>query len=194
MPPSSSWIDAREVAEVPEQYPFITENERQTALCMPCPKRRREWLMWRAIVREHLGADTQIGYDEVGAPVLYNCAGHISVSHNREYVAVMYSHERCAIDIESLSRDFAKVAQRYITDAERFVAGAGHPLFLAAAWCTKEAVYKYAGRPAAEYLRDIIITNIDWRSMSIIVRTTWQDEITVSLLRRQDSLLAIIGQ
>ncbi len=194
MPPSSSWIDVRELAEVPEQCPFITEDERQTALGMPSPKRRREWLMWRAIVREHLGAETQIGYDEAGAPVLYNRAGHISVSHNREYVAVMYSHERCAIDIESASRNFEKVASRYITDAERLVDGAGHPLFLAAAWCTKEAVYKYAGRPAAEFLRDIIITNIDWRSMNVKIRTPWQDEITVSMHRRQDSLLAIIGQ
>ena len=53
--------------------------------------RKREALAWRRIVRRELGVDAELSYNEVGAPVILNKKGYISVSHNAEYVAVAYS-------------------------------------------------------------------------------------------------------
>lgn len=193
MQTNSSWIDLRPITDLPDDCPLITEQERSAAMSMPRLRRRREWLMWRAVVREHLGEDTQIGYDAVGAPILIDRNGYIGVSHNREQVAVMYSENRCAVDIETLSRRFDKIASKYMTDAERLLDGAEHHLFPAAAWCAKEAVYKYSGRSHAGFLRDIAITGCDWQNMILKVRTPWQDDIAVSLRLYGQTLMAVIG-
>ena len=193
MQKSSSWLDIRPQAELPKNCPFVTEQELLAARRMRNPRRRDEWLLWRAIVREHLGRDTQIDYDASGAPVLGNRTGYIGVSHCKEAVAVMYSPKRCAIDIESLWRNFDKIAPRFLSDAERKIEGSDHPLFAAAAWCVKEAVYKYSGIRQAEFLRDIAITECDWQNMVITARTPWQNKVEVSLRKHGQTLLAIIG-
>ena len=105
----------------------------------------------------------------------------------------MYSENRCAVDIETLSRRFDRIASKYMTDAEGLLDGAEHPLFPAAAWCAKEAVYKYSGKSRAEFLRDIAITGCDWQDMVLKVCTPWQVDIAVSLRLYGQTLMAVIG-
>lgn len=122
--------------------------------------RRREFLAWREIVRRIAGRDVEIGYDEWGAPQITGSSLHIGVSHSRDHVAVIVSERPCAVDIESLSRDFGKVAARYLTTEERALSS--HPDFLAAAWCAKEALYKYYRRGGLNLLSDIRIAAVDF--------------------------------
>jgi phosphopantetheinyl transferase len=90
---------------------------------------------WHAIVRERLGADVVVGYNKNGAPIIEGGAerGHISISHTKGWVAVIWSPEPCAIDIELRDRKLsAGAAARYnISSIED--------------WCALEARYKYAG-------------------------------------------------
>jgi phosphopantetheinyl transferase len=98
-------------------------------------RRVAERAAWRAIVRQRLGLpdDTAIGYNKNGAPVLSERLGFISVSHTRGWVAVVWSPEPCAIDIELKTRTLSEpAAQRYsITSIED--------------WCALEARYKFTG-------------------------------------------------
>ncbi len=96
-------------------------------------RRVEERAAWRAIVRERLGADTAVEYNKNGAPVLALAPGYIGVSHTRGWVAVVWSPEPCAIDIELRSRPLSAAArERYgFTRMEE--------------WCAFEAEYKYEG-------------------------------------------------
>lgn len=123
------------------------------------PERRREYLAWRAVVRREVGADAQIAYDAAGAPVVVNYPVHISVAHCRGRVAVCFSDERCAVDIEPAGRDLSRAAGRYLSPAERALSD--DPLFPLAAWCAKEAMYKYSGRNGLDLVRDLRIERAD---------------------------------
>ncbi len=132
-------------------------------------RREAEGAAWRAIVRRHLGQDTVISYNENGAPVLGkipvreylsvedrgpqtsasrrdapNPLGYIGVSHTRGWVAVVWSPEPCAIDIEPADRKLSPAA------AERY------SLSSISDWCALEAAYKYKGLTGIEPPRNAV--------------------------------------
>ena len=137
-----------------------TDEDLRATASLSAASRRREALAWRRVVRDNIGADVGIGYDEWGAPVLKNSAWHIGVSHSRNSVAVIVSEADCAIDIESRTRNFERVSSRYLSPQE--AALSRHPDFLAVAWCAKECLYKYHRRGNADFLRDIRIASVDF--------------------------------
>ncbi len=193
MPECSNWIDIRPAAALPCDCAFVSERERIAARSMPGLRRRNEWLLWRAVVREHLGSDTIIDYDSVGAPVLLNKEGYISVSHCEHEVAVIYnSAHKCAIDIESLSRRFEKVSGRYLSGRESEILAPFGTAGLAAAWCVKEAVYKYVGEPRAGLLRDIAIRDFDSACGRAVADTPWIEGLVICVEFRPRTVVAVI--
>ncbi len=123
-------------------------------------KRINEKLTWRSMVREYLGRPNLIlSYNEVGAPQIEGSDLHIAVSHSATHVAVVISPSPCAVDIENVDRDFAKVASRFATDRELSLTS--HPHALALLWCAKETLYKFAGRRELSLIGDIEVTALD---------------------------------
>ena len=105
--------------------PWATPDELASAAAFP-PARQAEWLSWRAIVRREVcrefgcrPAEIAIAYNETGAPVVEGAAVHAAVSHCRGSVAVGLSDAPCAVDIESLDRNFGRIASRYMTPRSR---------------------------------------------------------------------------
>lgn len=118
--------------------------------------RRVERLAWRAALRS-AGVWQSVAYSQTGAPVLKDSDKHISVSHCKGMACVAISSVRCGVDIESADRDCSRVSRRFMSEREGLIlAGSSNPY--AAAWCMKEALYKYAGREGIDFLRDIRIT------------------------------------
>ena len=152
-----------------ETEPWTTAAERAEAARFGSERRRREYLTWRTLVRRELGRGVQIAYDGVGAPVVTEPGGFfIGVSHCRERVAVCISTERCAVDIESVGRDFAAASERCMTAGERALSDDGR--LGALLWCAKETLYKYAGRRELDLLRDLRILSVDIAAGRIVGR------------------------
>ena len=140
--------------------PFLfTSEELHTAAAFGSSHRRREYLAWRSIIRREVGADAVISYNTVGAPVVENYPVHISVSHCKGSVAVCISAKPCAVDVESVDRDFSRALPRYLSPEERLLSTC--PLFPAVAWCAKEALYKFSGRTGLDLLRDLHLEDFD---------------------------------
>lgn len=156
---------------------WTTPDERAAAAAFGAA-RRREYLAWRAVVRRELACGMvsvdgallpageaveaiRIGYDAVGAPTVAvdRADGRpsegvcIAVSHCAGWVAVALSDAPCAVDAEFEGRRFARIEGRYLTPAERQLSSA--PGWLAAAWCAKETLYKYAGRRNLDLRADL---------------------------------------
>ncbi len=139
--------------------------------------RRAERLAWRKVLRS-ISPDAEVGYEPSGAPLLKNSQfTHISVSHSRTSVAVALSRSRCGVDIESLERNFERVAQRYITPSERALCA--EPWWLAAVWCAKECAYKMMGREGVDFLRDITLCAVDTEACTISCSTSDGEEYSL---------------
>lgn len=123
-----------------------SRSERLFMESLGSDKRRREWLAWRTVVYNALGRSVKIKYDPSGAPHATKWGRErvrIGVSHSRTHVAVVFSPRQCAVDIESASRDFSRVADRYISKQEYRLPQHEHSMFKAALWCAKEAWFKW---------------------------------------------------
>ncbi len=117
--------------------------------------RQCERFTWHRAARTILGnPSAQFSYNAIGAPQIVNSNLHISVSHSATLVAVIISPQPCAIDIESLSRNFERVASRYQSPSElKFP--------LETLWSIKEALYKFACRKELNLLNDIKVTSLN---------------------------------
>lgn len=64
----------------------VTDADWAAAAAFP-PRRRAEYLTWRAVVYRELGA-VPIGYDAAGGPVLIGDPRHIGVSHGLSLIHI----------------------------------------------------------------------------------------------------------
>jgi 4'-phosphopantetheinyl transferase EntD len=181
-------LDGAEIVVVPidgdslaRYHDLLGAEDMAYIASLASPRRRAESAAWRAVVRERLGKDVSIKYNEAGAPIVdgntKQC--HIGVTHTAGFAAVIFSDSRCAIDMESRERDFDRVASRFISPEEAALPKSNHPLFKCALWCAKETLYKSSNRRELDLLEDIKITSTDLpagKLMGAILSSTgiWQ--------------------
>lgn len=97
------------------------------------------------MIRRHFGEGVRLVHDADGAPRLVGADAEISISHSRQFAALMVSSEdrRCGVDIEEPRLEqLSRVRSKFLTP-EELAAGVD----LLAAWTAKEAVFKAAGTP-----------------------------------------------
>ena len=138
--------------------PLLTAEDRQVYSHFVSEKRKKEWLAVRLLLRDYLGRVPQIKYDSHGRPFLKDFEGYLSISHSHDYAAVCLDRRPCAVDIDSLQRDYHKLSGRYLSPQEQ-VSFQGDSHKLALSWMAKEAMFKLMGRENvifAEQLRVFI--------------------------------------
>ncbi len=119
--------------------------------------RRKEWIAVRVLLYAMLGEVRKIVYADNGAPMLQDCATHISISHTAGYVCVALSEQkRVGVDIEQHSDRVERVRSRFVRDDEEL----GTLTQLLVAWSAKEAVYKLLQRSAVDFLEHLRISNL----------------------------------
>ena len=169
---------------------LIAAEDVASAMRFQNEKRRREHLAWRRIVRRELGAKVHIDYNDVGAPVVDVDDRWISVAHGGECVAVAIADEPVGVDIESLDRDFAKVAPRYMTAEELSLSD--DERWACFVWCAKEAMYKLYGRRGVELRGELRVDSFDSETMvisgsmvdmgrAVVKISLYDDDIVVAL-------------
>ncbi|MFI3248295.1 MAG: 4'-phosphopantetheinyl transferase superfamily protein [Rikenellaceae bacterium] len=138
----------------------LTESDIIYIESLKSKKRQAEVASWRSLLRSFFEITSDILYHPSGAPYISNSNQYISVSHSSTSVAVMLSDAPCAIDIESTSRDFARVASRYVT-ADEAALLQNKPLLLPVLWSAKEVLYKLSPLDGLNLLEDLHILSID---------------------------------
>ena len=152
--------------------------------------RRCEVLAWRSIVRREVGCDVEIAHDEYGAPTLNKPDTHISVSHSRDRVAVLFADGECAVDIESADRDFGRVATRYLSSEEQQLAEQN--ALYAEMWCAKETLYKYYKKGGLDFVKDISIAAFDIDGGVLRCSILGGEPIEVKFRRAENLVIAVI--
>ena len=124
------------------------------------PKRRLEWLATRCCLKM-LGITDSIIYAPNRRPYLSNDRQHISISHSYPYVAVIASTDfYVGLDIESLDRPYAKIADKYLTLGEIAWIDVHDDDRMALVWSAKEAFYKLPGMEGLNSFVDITMLPI----------------------------------
>lgn len=152
--------------------------------------RRSEVLAWRTIVRRELGSEVTISHDEYGAPKVDTPDTFISVSHSRDRVAVLFSDDVCAVDIESTERDFRKVASRYLSVEEQALAEQND--LYAEMWSAKEALYKYHVKGGVDFVKDVVVADYDQVRGALRCTIFGGEIIEVKVWREDNLVIAVI--
>ena len=172
---------------------LLTQQDCDHIATICAPSRRAEQVAWRTALRALIGTEAEVVYLPSGAPSLTANKWQISVSHNAGWGAVAVGEHRCGIDIESISRNFERVAARYISTAEEALPESSHTLFRVLLWSAKEAIYKYLSLSGIDFLEDIRITSTDIgnRKLQAEFRGVALPEVEFRIIEEQ-SVLCII--
>ena len=118
-----------------------------------------EYLASRHLIQE-LACETGglvLNKDEYGKPFVMNVPYHISLSHTKDYAAVIVSkkHE-VGIDIETVHPRVEKVADKFLNTNERSTLN-GHTSIkaLTLCWSAKESIYKLYGKKSLGFKEHI---------------------------------------
>ncbi|WP_025763807.1 4'-phosphopantetheinyl transferase family protein [Dyadobacter tibetensis] len=146
------------------------------------PQKKREWLASRLLL-QHLAEQTGLPYkgtykDEHGKAYLTELDRPISLTHTKDYVAVVMGREEMVgVDMERLDPKLSRTAPKYLTWNEYEHADEDLRA-LAAYWCSKEAMFKLYGKKKISFKDNIYIPPFDIEA-----------EIITGELRDEDHLL-----
>ncbi len=120
-------------------------------------KRRKEKLVARVLLNSIIGREARISYDKYGKPHLAFSPYNISISHSKDYVAIVLSlKDKVGVDIQYMTEKIYKVVPRFL-HADEFQNI--HPSFpeesLHVHWCAKEALYKIHGEGKVNFTNDL---------------------------------------
>ncbi len=118
------------------------------------PHRQREWLSSRYLL-DLISEDNQrvpLIKTSTGKPTRKSCAKCISISHSRDYVAVMISELRSGIDIQREEAKIAKIAHKFISNEEfKHLPKQKRLPYYHVFWGAKESMYKAYGLNKLEF-------------------------------------------
>lgn len=141
-----SLLSDGEIAEVVEKFPHESRQLQKLATR----------LLLKRLNPTH---NIDIQHDELGAPSLAGTEGHISISHTRQFVGLLFHPlERCGLDLEEVSPRVLKIAHRFLNDREKAWIRADNQLSdTTLVWSTKEALFKTLGGGGIHFAADLIV-------------------------------------
>ena len=115
-------------------------------------KRKKEWISSRLLLKE-INPKHSISYNESGSPKLNN-KHNISISHSKEFVAIIISQKNVGIDIEKISEKSIKVSSKFISEDNIKNLTTEKATLI---WCCKEAIFKWHEKGGIDFIADIKI-------------------------------------
>lgn len=110
------------------------------------PARILERIAVRVLLKTLLGEEKMISYQSNGKPYFEDRSVNISISHTKDYVAIILSQSPLlGIDIEYTSDRVKRIRSRFISDVE-YIDPENETLHLLLHWSAKETMYKALSR------------------------------------------------
>jgi phosphopantetheinyl transferase len=121
--------------------------------------RKREWLTVRVLLSVLMPGKTTIQYDSNGKPFLLNTRHRISISHTKNFVALILSKDAgVGIDLETIQPRIDKIAARFVTwQEELFIEPSERLHYQHVIWGTKEVLFKIYGKGELHFLDNIAV-------------------------------------
>lgn len=99
--------------------PGVQDVHKERMESIKYEKRKKEYLCARLLIDIIAGAGQRVEYLESGRPYLLDSNKEISISHTKDYIAVIADEDkRVAIDIEVFGKTVERVKHKYCTQSE----------------------------------------------------------------------------
>lgn len=145
-----------------EYQPFL---ERVTA-----EKRRQEHLACRVLLKELLGVETLVDYYPTGAPFLPHMPLYISISHTKDFVAVILDEHSTGIDLEYRSDRIVKIRSRFMSAEEEACVEPQHEVeHLLIHWCAKETLFKVMGQENIDFQEHLHVRPFPYGDQGVLI-------------------------
>ncbi|MDR2954054.1 MAG: 4'-phosphopantetheinyl transferase superfamily protein [Prevotella sp.] len=116
-----------------------------------------EILSARILIKELIGEEKEVYYNNTGKPFLSDESYHISVSHTKGYVAVAVNKENAiGLDIEHISEKIRRVRSRVIGEDE-YIDEKNELIHLLLHWSAKEAMFKFIDAEGVDFLHHLFV-------------------------------------
>lgn len=117
--------------------------------------RLAEQLTVRFLLKELLGEEKEISYTSSGRPFLNDGSFHLSISHTKDYVAVVLDREaRVGVDIEKFS-DKIKTVRSRIVSGNEYIDPDNELVHLLLHWSAKETMFKILDKRGVDFLHHL---------------------------------------
>jgi 4'-phosphopantetheinyl transferase len=122
-------------------------------------KRKQEYLAARLLLNKVFGREVVVYYDENNKPYLQGAPEQISISHSKNYVAVMaHPTHAVGIDLELRTDRVKRVYKRFLNPAEQqYLYDEKDSSYLEIAWSAKEVLYKLIGKEVFDFSKELEI-------------------------------------
>ncbi|MDR3062007.1 MAG: 4'-phosphopantetheinyl transferase superfamily protein [Dysgonamonadaceae bacterium] len=163
--PDTIW-GVRNIAGTPEELLSELEKKelyRPVLRQMKLEKRKMEWLSVRLLLKELLGEEKEVEYDNAGKPFLKDRSFHIGISHTAGYVAVILNPNRpVGIDIEQVAEQVVRLRKRFLSEKEqRHISKEKELIHLLLHWSAKETMFKALGEEEVIFKEQLHINPFD---------------------------------
>ena len=150
-------------------------------------KRKKEHLTSRLLVNEIYPTKTII-YNDFGAPELNN-GKHISISHSKELVTVIFSDKKTGLDIEQISEKSFRLASKFVSEKNLIKLNKEKSTLI---WCLKEAVYKWHQKGGVDFIKDIIIPEFNLEEHGKVTAYFRKKELNLNYLKINNHYLVYV--
>ncbi len=111
----------------------------------------------RILMKELMGEEKEVYYNQSGKPFLTDKSYHISVSHTKGYVAVAVNQvKHIGLDIEQISEKIRRVQSRLIAGSE-YIDKENELIHLLLHWSAKEAMFKFIDVEGVNFLSNLFV-------------------------------------
>lgn len=123
------------------------------------PVRQLEWLCARVLIKELCGEEKKICYHASGKPYLEDKSCNISISHTKNYVALMlHKTLEPGIDIEKRSERVLKLKEKFMSNNELNSIDPLHKaLHVLLHWSAKESLFKVLPESKIDFIEHLHI-------------------------------------
>lgn len=145
--------------------------------------RRRERLASRVLLARLLGHEARVDYRVDGAPFLPGSPLHVSISHTRDYAAVIVGERPVGIDIEYRSDRVWKIRERFLSPDELVMLDPSNEVEqLLICWCVKEALFKLLGQRSVDFREHLRVMPFAYRESGELL--VWESRTGRNLMSR----------
>ena len=129
-------------------------------------KRQQEWITIRFLLKKIIGDEKKIElkYDEFGKPFLNGIKKNISVSHTKQFVAVIvHNKKKIGIDIEIINSRIEKIKHKFLSEKENEWTAENYSLEkLFIIWGAKESAFKIYGEGGIDFKKMLEVKSFDY--------------------------------
>ena len=120
--------------------------------------RKKQNIISRLILNHLANKKVKLQYSKQGVPSC-NSFEHISISHSKDYCAIIISGKKIGIDIQCLKKNILDLSPKFINEKEKKICK-DNSMKLHFIWCAKEAVYKTLNGKSCSFKESIYIENV----------------------------------